>query len=293
MQYVIGVRGEPERLTSAARVLEMAGYDGVSYGDHRADAARPHVFTTLAAVATGTERVQIVSGFANNLFRHPAEFAQAALSIHSISGGRFEAGIGAGWTRGELEAIGQPLPRPAERVARLAEACEIARPLMRGEACRYEGAYYQANFDAVPDRDGPPPPLVAAVGGPVACRRIAPLVDRVEVMFGPAVAGGFLDFDIWKRLSADDLRRRIDIAREASPSVKVGVGVFVAAGASDDVAALAARAGDSLQSKLIGEPTAVADGLRSLKELGVDRVGITPMTSTTGLELGEVLLTDR
>jgi alkanesulfonate monooxygenase SsuD/methylene tetrahydromethanopterin reductase-like flavin-dependent oxidoreductase (luciferase family) len=289
VEYVIGVRGAPSQLGHAAADLEALGYHGVSYGDHRAAATSSHVWTTLAAIATTTSRVTISSSFANNLFRHPAELVQAALSIGALSSGRFEAGIGAGWARAELEAVGQTLPSPAERVDRLVEACQIARPLLRGEGCDFVGAHYTARFEPAPN-DLAPPALVAAVGGPVSCRRIAPLVDRVEVMFGAAVVNGALDLDVWSRLTVDDLRRRIDIVRAAAPTVAIGVGVFVAAGRDDETRRLVSLAGDGLQSRLVGEPDAVADGLRSLHDLGIDRVGIAPMTASTPSELGVALL---
>lgn len=288
MQYVIGVRGSAGELGDRARVLEALGYHGLSFGDHRATVRSPYIWTALSSIAANTTAVTIVSTFSNNLFRDPTEFVQASLALQSMSGGRFEAGIGAGWARGELEAIGRDLPGPTERLDRLAEACTIARPLLRGEALSYSGAYYAAEFGPSPGVD--PPPLVAALGGPVSCRRIAPLVDRVEVMFGAAVAHGSLDFSAWAGLSLDELRRRIEIARAASPTVKIGVGVFVAAGVDDDVRRLSELAGDGIQSRLIGEPGAVADGLRELDGLEIDRVGMTPMTDATAVALGPELL---
>ena len=47
-----------------------------------------------------TERVTLLSCFANNLLRSPVEFAQAALALQRASGGRFEAGLGPGLVAG-------------------------------------------------------------------------------------------------------------------------------------------------------------------------------------------------
>ena len=51
-----------------------------------------------------------ISCFANNLLRSPVEFAQAALTLQRASDGRFEAGLGAGWSREEAEGIRPGVP---------------------------------------------------------------------------------------------------------------------------------------------------------------------------------------
>lgn len=283
---MIGVNSSSLAPADAARCLEKLGYAGVSAGDHRATPDRPYVWTMLAAMATATSRVGLISGFANNLFRHPSEFAQAALSLHTLSNGRFEAGLGAGWAEAELRALGATLPSPRERVDRLVEACTIAAALLRGEACDFEGAYYKVSY---PSTGVEGPKLVAAVGGLRACRLVAPLVDRVEVIFGRAVAGGSLDFARWDELTVDDLRRRIDVVRDASSAVAVGVGVFAAAGDGDDVEYFRSLARGGLQRSLLGAPSQVAETLQSLASLGVDRVGVTPLTSGSAEALAGVL----
>lgn len=279
VDYFVGVRAEPETLTRTASALEDLGYDGLTRGDHRSTVDSGHLWAGLGALAGATRKATLVSAFANNLFRHPAEFVQASLAIHKLSGGRFEAGLGAGWAREELERVGTALPDPRERVDRLREACEIARALLRGEEVDFEGRYYKVQFPAGDIGDAPP--LVAALGGPRSGRLVAPLVDRVEVMFGAAVAGGAVDFGAGGGLTEEALRQRIDVVRDAAPDVAVGVGVFVAAGDGDEVARLRGLAGDGLQSRLVGDPARVADTLASLADLGIDRVGLTPMTGTT------------
>src|SRR5207244_595218 len=71
----------------AARMAE--GWDGLMVCDHLWDPGgpRPHLWTLLGALAASTTRVSLGTGFANNLFRHPVEFAQASLTMQRISGG--------------------------------------------------------------------------------------------------------------------------------------------------------------------------------------------------------------
>ena len=87
------------------------GFDGVTCSDHYwLRSVFPHLWVSLAAMACATERVTLAPSFANNLFRSPVEFAQASLAMQRLSQGRYEAGLGAGWTEEELLATGQVFP---------------------------------------------------------------------------------------------------------------------------------------------------------------------------------------
>ena len=94
-----------------AKASEEAGFDGVTCSDHYwLRSVFPHVWVTLSAMACATERVTLAPSFANNLFRSPFEFAQASTAMQRVSNGRYEAGLGAGWTALEMEATGQVFP---------------------------------------------------------------------------------------------------------------------------------------------------------------------------------------
>jgi len=58
----------------------------------------------------------------SNDFRHPAIVAHEAASLHHLSGGRFELGIGAGWYQPEYSAAGIPFDGPRQRIDRLEES---------------------------------------------------------------------------------------------------------------------------------------------------------------------------
>ena len=60
---------------------------------------------------------------AANTFRHPAVLAKEATVLDIVTGGRFILGVGAGWHAGEHEALGIPLPAPAERFDRYEARC--------------------------------------------------------------------------------------------------------------------------------------------------------------------------
>jgi alkanesulfonate monooxygenase SsuD/methylene tetrahydromethanopterin reductase-like flavin-dependent oxidoreductase (luciferase family) len=98
-----------------ATAREPEGWMVLAAADHLWDASRAyaHWAVTLTQFAMATTRPTVTSSFANNLLRSPVEFAQAALSLQRASGGRFEAGIGAGWAESEITGIGQAFPAPA------------------------------------------------------------------------------------------------------------------------------------------------------------------------------------
>ncbi len=62
-----------------------------------------------------------------------------AHTLDEIGDGRLILGIGAGWNKPEFEAFGIPYDR---RVARLDEALQILRPLLREGKVDFDGEYY-------------------------------------------------------------------------------------------------------------------------------------------------------
>lgn len=80
-----------------------------------------HAFPSLGAMAIATTRAKLATMFANNLLRSPAESAQLAVTMQELSRGRFEAGIGVGWSAPDCNAIGLALPDGPERARRYRE----------------------------------------------------------------------------------------------------------------------------------------------------------------------------
>ncbi len=171
----------PDYLDLARRV-EGAGFDSVWVGDHLVydlpdgSTRGPYeAWTTLAAVAAVTERVEIGPLVASTSFHAPAMLAKQAATVDAISGGRLVLGLGAGWNRREYEAFGFPYDR---RVSRFAEALAIVVPLLREGRTTFHGQFYDVEdcvLDPRPVRQGGPPvmlgstsPRMLSIGLPVA-----------------------------------------------------------------------------------------------------------------------------
>src|ERR671921_1576256 len=117
-----------------ARRAEAAGFDSVWVGDHLlsdlpdGSTRGPYeAWTTLAAIAQATERVEIGPLVASTSFHAPAMLAKQAATVDAISQGRLVLGLGAGWNEREYTAFGFPYDH---RVSRFEEAFTIIRRLL-------------------------------------------------------------------------------------------------------------------------------------------------------------------
>ncbi len=262
---------------------QAEGWTGLGVADHLWDRGRayPHVWVALGVMAAVTTRPILTSSFANNLLRSPVDVAQAAFAMQQASDGRFEVGLGAGWSRDEIVGSGLVYPSPGERVERYREAILALRDLLEHRATRFQGQHYQLDVPAI----GPPgerPPLVASLGGPRSIGEIAPLVDRVEIKFtSTATRGGNLDYAAFAAIGPDHLRDLIERVRDANPTVPLGTFVQVGCGADPRLTQLADTFGGTWMGNFIGEPAKVADALLTLEDLGIERVQLTPYVGAT------------
>lgn len=121
-------------------------------------------FVALMAAAMISETLRVGTMVAANDFRHPAILAKEIATLHELSGGRVELGLGAGWLRAEYEAIGMPFAANGTRIARLAEAVQVLKGLWTGEPLDFAGEYYQVHGLQSTPRPATPPRLLLGGG---------------------------------------------------------------------------------------------------------------------------------
>jgi alkanesulfonate monooxygenase SsuD/methylene tetrahydromethanopterin reductase-like flavin-dependent oxidoreductase (luciferase family) len=160
----------PELLAMARRA-EDVGLDSIWVGDHLLFRSPNTVtrgpweaWSTLAALAAVTTRVELGPLVAATSFHNPAMLAKKAATVDEISGGRLILGLGAGWNETEYRAYGFPYDH---RVSRFEEAFTIIRTLLREGVIDFDGRYYQArDCELVPrgPRPSGPPLMVGSIG---------------------------------------------------------------------------------------------------------------------------------
>ena len=296
MEYFLNLPGTHfDKPVQWARDMEAQGWSGICASDHVlvGTHAYPHVFATAAAMAAVTERILITTSFANNLFRSPVEFAQAALTLQVLSKGRFEAGIGAGWAEHEMVAMGLDYPDPPTRVSMYIEALTIVRSLLEDGQCQFEGEHYQVDVSGE-YRLGPlprtSPKLVASAGGPRNIRESAPLVDRMEIKASArGTRGGALDFATLATVTEDEVKRNIDWVKAVNPDIPIGIFLLIGAGDSPAVTGLREQFGNGFLGQFFGHAEHVARALENLAAIGIERVQLTESIPGSQQNLREFL----
>ena len=269
-----------------ARAREAEGWHGLAASDHfmTLELTYPHLWVALTEMALASRTIPLTSSFANNLFRSPVEFAQAALTLSRVADGRFEAGLGAGWIEDEILRIGWRFPPSPERAGMYIEAMEIVRELLHTGVCRFAGQHYRIEIDE-PGLKGlapAPPPLVGSAGGPRTLREIPRFVDRIEIQpNASATRGGSVDLVRSAAIQESDVRDAVARVRRVREDLPIGIFVLTGAVSRADVAALRAPFGSGFLSRFLGEPESVAQALCDLEGLGFDRAQITEMAPGT------------
>lgn len=140
----LGDLADPRRVVELARTAEAAGWDGISTWDNLGmgmGAPFGEQFVILAAVASSTERLRLITSATILPRRRPQLVAQAAASLDLLSGGRLTLGVGAGGDPLDFEAFGEPADART-RAARLDEALPLIDAFLRSDIVDHDGAHY-------------------------------------------------------------------------------------------------------------------------------------------------------
>ena len=137
-----------DRWFRLAQAAEDMGYESLCRSDHltglAGESRRPalETWTSLTALAARTSRIRFGPMVSPITFYHPAVLAKMAVAIDTLSGGRFDLGIGAGWSEHEHAMFGVPMPPVGERLDRLECAARHIRALGAGRPVTLEQRYY-------------------------------------------------------------------------------------------------------------------------------------------------------
>jgi alkanesulfonate monooxygenase SsuD/methylene tetrahydromethanopterin reductase-like flavin-dependent oxidoreductase (luciferase family) len=261
------------RWTELRQMVELAeriGLDSIWAGDHllyrddgRPDRGPWEVWSTLAAVAAVTERVEIGPLVASTSFHNPAMLAKKAATIDEISGGRLILGLGAGWNRPDYDAFGFPYDH---RVSRFEEAFTIIRELLATGRSDFTGQYYALDRGQLLPR-GPrktgPPMLIGSTGE----RMLAITLPYVAAWnaWGPSI-GNSLEAYLPIRDQVDEACRKV--GRDPAEVERTLALVVAFDGAQGRDSAVANEPFEPIP----GDATTLAETLRGFAEAGVSHV---------------------
>jgi probable F420-dependent oxidoreductase len=158
-----------EAIAQMAQALEKAKVDACCITDHPApDAQWLHAhghdaldpFTALAFVAAASTTLRLHTSVVVLPYRNPFVTAKAAATLQVLSGGRLILGVGAGYQKGEFEALGVDFH---QRGALTDEALEVLRLAWGGGVVVKQGR----NFNAAGNepRPAPDPQPTVWIGG--------------------------------------------------------------------------------------------------------------------------------
>ncbi|MBM3945829.1 MAG: LLM class flavin-dependent oxidoreductase [SAR202 cluster bacterium] len=123
-------------LMDLASEAEDAGYESVWLTEGQGK----DVFTTLAAIATVTQRTIIGPGVSPIFIRTPTLTAMTVTALDELSQGRAALGLGTGAKAGVERAHGVPFDHP---LGRMREYVEVVRGVLTQENFSYEGRFYR------------------------------------------------------------------------------------------------------------------------------------------------------
>jgi probable F420-dependent oxidoreductase len=199
----------PAEWREQARRAEALGFAAFHLADHiigpgPALAATNHPVQTVAAIpamavaAEATSTIRIGCRVLCVDHRHPVMLAKELATLDFFSGGRLDIGLGAGWLRGEYEAIGLRFDPAGVRLDRLESTIALLRAAFAGGELNIDDEHVHAvGFQAVPAVvQQPMPPLMIGGGSPRILRIAGREADTVSLNFdnssgkiGPAGVG--------------------------------------------------------------------------------------------------------
>jgi alkanesulfonate monooxygenase len=139
-----------DELLAVTTAAERAGLEAFFRSDHYASfpgasgLPTTDAWATLAGLARETTTIRLGVLVSPVTFRIPGNLAKVVQTVDEMSGGRIEAGFGAGWNDDEHAQLGIPFPPLSERYDMLEEQMAIIHGLWtEPDGWSFDGAHWQ------------------------------------------------------------------------------------------------------------------------------------------------------
>jgi alkanesulfonate monooxygenase SsuD/methylene tetrahydromethanopterin reductase-like flavin-dependent oxidoreductase (luciferase family) len=175
-----------EAIIAQTQRAEELGYDNVWLTEHHFtdDGYNPSLLTSAAALAMRTERIRIGTFVLLLPYQHPVRVAEDVASVDIFSNGRFEFGVGQGYSYHEWNALCMDR---STRGRRLAEGLDIIKRLFTEESVTYDGEFTSIKDLRLSPKSiqQPFPPIWIGARGPKGIKRAARLGYHLMGTIGP------------------------------------------------------------------------------------------------------------
>jgi probable F420-dependent oxidoreductase len=179
--YRLGVASDPAWMRGFAQHADEVGFESLLTVEHVAvpvgyesrypysdtgrmplaeDCELPDPLDLLAWLAGQTTRIRLGTGILVLPEHHPLQLAKRAATIDRLSGGRLFLGVGVGWMREEVAALGID---PDERGSRTDEAIDALRVLWQEDEASFAGRHF--SFGPVRSHPRPRQPSIPILVG--------------------------------------------------------------------------------------------------------------------------------
>jgi probable F420-dependent oxidoreductase len=179
--YRLGVASDPAWMRRFAQHADEVGFESLLTVEHVAvpvgyesrypysdsgrmplaeDCELPDPLDLLAWLAGQTTRIRLGTGILVLPEHHPLQLAKRTATIDRLSGGRLFLGVGVGWMREEVAALGID---PDERGSRTDEAIDALRVLWHEDEASFAGRHF--SFGPVRSHPKPRQPSIPILVG--------------------------------------------------------------------------------------------------------------------------------
>jgi len=279
---LVGI-GDPiqqwEAMTAVAKRADEGSWDSIWLYDHFHTIPVPsheatfECWTTTAALARDTNRVNIGQMVGCNGYRNPSLYAKISSTVDVASHGRLYAGIGAGWYEHEWTAYGYEWPTLKDRMGAFAEAVEIVHGMWTQDEYQFSGKYYHVD-KPINEPKGvrkPHPSLWIGGGG-------ENVTLKLVAKYGDASNFGGGDPHVVREKIAILKRHCEAVGRDHNEIIKSTNFVWLPVEAGEDVAQAAQRAKGGVDDKtfaawtFVGTVEEMAEKVERVLEVGADYI---------------------
>ena len=131
---------------------------------------------TLTYAAAVTKKICLGTSVLDIPYHNPVTLARRLTTIDFLSNGRLRLGLGLGWSKDEMDAVGADMK---QRGAMANEFLQVLKAIWTTDPVEFHGKFYQVPKSYISRKpvQKPHPPIYMAAFAPAALKRLATMAD--------------------------------------------------------------------------------------------------------------------